>query len=62
MQLLQWQDSSDEADVAARDEQFGPMGAFAMGRNMLGPLRGPWSGNWRGWWGNDPSDHGPVFS
>ena len=61
MQLLQWQSSSDEADVAARDELLGPMGAFVMGRNMFGPIRGPWTGDWRGWWGDDPPYHGPVF-
>lgn len=61
MQLLQWQLSSDEADVAARDELLGPMGAFVMGRNMFGPIRGPWSSDWRGWWGDDPPYHAPVF-
>jgi dihydrofolate reductase len=61
MQLLQWQSSSDAADVAARDELLGPMGAFVMGRNMFGPIRGPWTGDWRGWWGDDPPYHGPVF-
>jgi dihydrofolate reductase len=61
MQLLQWQRSTDEADVAARDELLGPMGAFVMGRNMFGPIRGAWSGDWRGWWGQDPPYHSPVF-
>jgi dihydrofolate reductase len=61
MQLLHWQSSSEAADVAARDELLGPMGAFVMGRNMFGPIRGPWSGDWRGWWGDDPPYHGPVF-
>lgn len=61
MQLLQWQLSTDEADVAARDELLGPMGAFVMGRNMFGPIRGEWSGDWRGWWGDDPPYHAPVF-
>ncbi len=61
MQLLGWQGSSDEADVAAFEELLGPMGAFIMGRNMFGPIRGPWSGNWRGWWGDDPPYHAPVF-
>jgi dihydrofolate reductase len=60
-QLLQWHLSEDAADVAALDELMGPMGAFVMGRNMFGPIRGPWSGNWRGWWGDDPPYHGPVF-
>ncbi len=61
MQLLQWQGSSEDADVAARDELFAPMGAFVMGRNMFGPIRGPWTENWRGWWGDDPLYHAPVF-
>ena len=61
MQLLQWQASKDAADVAALDELLGPMGAFVMGRNMFGPIRGPWSGDWRGWWGDTPPYHGPVF-
>jgi dihydrofolate reductase len=61
MQLLQWHLSSDEADVAALAELLGPMGAFVMGRNMFGPIRGPWSGDWRGWWGEDPPYHAPVF-
>ncbi|HEY5224917.1 MAG TPA: dihydrofolate reductase family protein [Microbacteriaceae bacterium] len=61
MQLLQWQLTKDEADVAARDELLGPMGAFVMGRNMYGPIRGAWSGDWRGWWGDDPPYHAPVF-
>jgi dihydrofolate reductase len=60
-QLLQWHLSKDEADVAALDELLGPMGAFVMGRNMFGPIRGPWSGDWRGWWGDDPPYHAPVF-
>jgi dihydrofolate reductase len=60
-QLLQWQLSEHEADVAARAELFGPMGAFVMGRNMFGPIRGPWSTDWRGWWGDDPPYHAPVF-
>ena len=44
MQLLQWELSKDEADVAARNELLGPMGAFVIGRNMFGPVRGSWSG------------------
>ncbi|MCU1413925.1 MAG: hypothetical protein JWN80_1265 [Microbacteriaceae bacterium] len=61
LQLLQWQDSAEDADVAALNELMGPMGAFVMGRNMFGPVRGPWSGDWRGWWGDDPPYHAPVF-
>lgn len=36
-------------------------GAYVMGRNMFGPVRGEWTGDWRGWWGEDPPYHRPVF-
>jgi len=36
-------------------------GAFIMGRNMFGPIRGEWSGDWQGWWGEEPPYHAPVF-
>jgi dihydrofolate reductase len=36
-------------------------GAFIMGRNMFGPIRGEWDGEWRGWWSEDPPYHAPVF-
>ena len=38
------------------------VGAWIMGRNMFGPIRGPWpDAAWRGWWGDDPPFDGPVF-
>lgn len=36
-------------------------GAFIMGRNMFGPVRGEWTEDWRGWWGRNPPYHRPVF-
>ena len=37
-------------------------GAFIMGRNMFGPIRGDWGEEeWSGWWGDDPPYHTPVF-
>jgi dihydrofolate reductase len=38
-------------------------GAYVMGRNMFGPVRGGWDSrpDWRGWWGADPPYHTPVF-
>jgi dihydrofolate reductase len=46
--------------VAARG--FENLGAWIMGRNMFGPVRGPWpDGSWKGWWGDDPPYHVPVF-
>lgn len=47
-------------DFAARG--FRNIGAWIMGRNMFGPIRGPWPDDkWRGWWGKNPPYHTPVF-
>lgn len=41
---------------------FVDVGAWIMGRNMFGPVRGPWPDeSWKGWWGDNPPFHGPVF-
>ena len=38
------------------------IGAWIMGRNMFGPIRGPWpDDSWKGWWGPNPPYHVPVF-
>lgn len=38
------------------------IGAWIMGRNMFGPIRGPWPDmSWKGWWGDNPPFHVPVF-
>ena len=38
------------------------LGAWIMGRNMFGPVRGPWKDeSWKGWWGDNPPYHTPVF-
>ena len=50
-----------DADARARDLLLRPRGAYVMGRNMFGPIRGPWQGDWRGWWGDEPPYHAPVF-
>jgi dihydrofolate reductase len=37
-------------------------GAYILGRNMFGPVRGPWPDDkWKGWWGDEPPYHTPVF-
>jgi dihydrofolate reductase len=36
-------------------------GAYIMGRNMFGPIRGEWTGDWNGWWGPEPPYHRAVF-
>ena len=47
-------------DYAARG--FSNVGAWIIGRNMFGPIRGMWpDDNWKGWWGDDPPYHVPVF-
>jgi dihydrofolate reductase len=49
-----------DEDFAARG--FQNMGAWIMGRNMFGPVRGPWPDeSWRGWWGDNPVYQVPVF-
>jgi dihydrofolate reductase len=38
------------------------IGAWILGRNMFGPIRGPWpDDSWKGWWGDEPPYHTPVF-
>jgi dihydrofolate reductase len=49
------------ADEAAGRAILEGNGAYVMGRNMFGPIRGEWSGDWRGWWGEEPPYHAPVF-
>ena len=50
-----------EADAGPREELLKRRGAYVMGRNMFGPIRGPWAEDWRGWWGDEPPYHAPVF-
>jgi dihydrofolate reductase len=41
---------------------FSGFGAWILGRNMFGPVRGPWPDeSWKGWWGEEPPYHTPVF-
>src|SRR3954470_20503400 len=49
-------------DEAFTQRLLGPRGAYVMGRNMFGPVRGEWGdSDWRGWWGEEPPYHAPVF-
>jgi dihydrofolate reductase len=53
--------TTDTDDMFARRgmENFG---AFIIGRNMFGPVRGPWKDeSWKGWWGPNPPFHAPTF-
>jgi len=53
-------DTGTDEEFAARS--MSGVGAWIMGRNMFGPIRGPWPDeSWRGWWGSNPPYHTPVF-
>jgi dihydrofolate reductase len=65
LKLHQWHfhpgEPGYEADENARDDLLKRRGAYVMGRNMFGPIRGEWDEDWRGWWGDEPPYHAPVF-
>jgi dihydrofolate reductase len=49
----------DDVFASRAMENFG---AFILGRNMFGPVRGPWpDDSWKGWWGDNPPYHAPTF-
>ena len=49
-------------DNAMAEQGFAGIGAWILGRNMFGPVRGPWpDDSWKGWWGEEPPYHTPVF-
>lgn len=53
---------SDGKDNEIATRSMKNIGAWIMGRNMFGPVRGPWlNDDWRGWWGNRPPYEVPVF-
>ncbi|HNV07373.1 dihydrofolate reductase family protein [Dokdonella sp.] len=53
-------ESGEDDNFASRG--FENIGAWILGRNMFGPVRGPWPDEaWRGWWGENPVYHVPVF-
>ena len=64
MDLHRWHlgEPSNDADRRMTERVLAPRGAFVMGRNMFGPVRGAWGdSDWRGWWGEEPPYHAPVF-
>jgi dihydrofolate reductase len=60
-------DTAGESGRTGLDDDFAirsfeNLGAWIMGRNMFGPVRGPWPDeSWKGWWGANPPYHVPVF-
>ena len=60
MHGLEGGETGVDDQIAAKG--FEGIGAFILGRNMFGPIRGPWpANNWKGWWGEEPPYHTPVF-
>jgi len=55
-------DGETGVDNRMAEEGFANIGAWILGRNMFGPVRGPWPDDtWKGWWGEEPPYHTPVF-
>ncbi|RUL70450.1 dihydrofolate reductase family protein [Dyella choica] len=62
-QRKQGQDGGETGiDNDMAEQGFANIGAWIIGRNMFGPIRGPWPNeDWKGWWGEEPPYHTPVF-
>jgi dihydrofolate reductase len=60
---MQGQDGGETGvDNEMAKRGFAGFGAWILGRNMFGPIRGPWPDlEWKGWWGEEPPYHTPVF-
>ena len=55
-------EGTEGTDNDFAEKSFENIGAWIMGRNMFGPIRGPWQDDaWKGWWGENPPYHVPVF-
>ena len=63
IRLHRWHigETTDPVDIAATEDLLKQRGAYVMGRNMFGPVRGEWTRKWNGWWGDEPPYHAPVF-
>jgi dihydrofolate reductase len=49
-------------DNGIAEQGMAGLGAWILGRNMFGPVRGPWPDeSWKGWWGDEPPYHTRVF-
>jgi dihydrofolate reductase len=64
IELHRWHlgdERATDADETASQWLGRTRGAYIMGRNMFGPVRGEWDDEWKGWWGDEPPYHAPVF-
>ncbi len=54
--------ATEGVDEAFARRSMEGVGAWILGRNMFGPIRGPWpDDSWKGWWGEEPPYHVPAF-
>jgi dihydrofolate reductase len=61
-QMHQLGEGEQGVDNEFAQQGFSDVGAWILGRNMFGPVRGPWpDDSWKGWWGDEPPYHVPVF-
>jgi dihydrofolate reductase len=61
-QMFGGEGGSTGVDDAFAARGMADIGAWILGRNMFGPVRGPWPDeSWQGWWGRNPPYHTPVF-
>ncbi len=57
-----YDDGETGVDNEIAEQGLAGIGAWILGRNMFGPVRGPWpDDSWKGWWGEEPPYHVPVF-
>jgi dihydrofolate reductase len=60
--VLHEQGGETGVDNSMAEKSFENVGAWILGRNMFGPVRGPWPNlDWKGWWGDEPPYHCKVF-
>lgn len=60
--LIAGEPAREDVDDKFAARGFENLGAWILGRNMFGPVRGPWvDDGWKGWWGGNPPYHCPVF-
>jgi dihydrofolate reductase len=62
MRMVGGEGGSTGLENEIAEQGMADIGAFILGRNMFGPVRGPWpDASWRGWWGENPPYHTPTF-
>ena len=61
-QMFGQEGGGTDIDESFAARGFANIGAWILGRNMFGPIRGPWpDDSWKGWWGDTPPYRVPVF-